>query len=114
ILKPLRAGERVGVAAVDHHGADPLRRQPLLGVQHGRRLGQVLGEATRAGAGETLGYLHGWNPRNASSPVVCDQPRMRLRFWTACPAAPFTRLSMAEMATTTSPSAATATWQRLV
>src|SRR5205823_2608598 len=107
------------------------------GVDDRRGASEVLREAARGGAGrlavdqrqvlavgldarlharpeEALRSLHGWNPRSVSRPSVSGQPKTRLRFCTACPAAPLTRLSMAEMAITVSPSQRTASWQRLV
>ena len=38
--------------------------------------------------------------RHAGNPAVSSRPSTRLAFWTACPAAPFNRLSMADVTST--------------
>src|SRR5579884_2940235 len=53
-------------------------------------------------------YAHLCSP----SPVL--SPSIRLRFWTACPAAPFTRLSITDTNTVVSPRLATPIWQLFV
>src|SRR6185312_10307761 len=72
------------------------------------------GEALAAGRG--LGVAQGAVPPRRSSPAVSASPNIRLAFWTACPAAPLTRLSMAAkaMATPRSGSASAAIRTRLV
>src|SRR5437660_335481 len=47
------------------------------------------------------------NFRHEASPAVGSHPNIRLRFCMACPAAPFTRLSMAETITVFGPLATT-------
>ena len=125
----LRPGGRVGVAAVEHHcGGSPARSsQVLLANQHRGSGHLVRGEhACRAGrravggghdgevgfaarldaaghpcGGESwdVGNTHGYTP-TAVSPVASSNPEIRLAHWMACPAAPFTRLSMAHSTTT--------------
>src|SRR5258708_14254508 len=47
------------------------------------------------------GDAHGWIPTSGSA-VVSGRPSRRFAAWTICPAAPFTRLSSAAIATTVS------------
>src|SRR5688572_4401029 len=56
---------------------------------------------------------HGFVP-TSSKPVFSSRPNMRFMFCTACPAAPFTRLSMAEKTTICFPRAANPRSQKLV
>jgi len=51
----------------------------------------------------TSRYQMGWRPAKLR-PAVSLRPHMRFMAWTACPAAPFIRLSMAEMTTSLVPS----------
>ena len=71
-------------AAVDHHQFDapPASRDDLFG-QRARRVRRIEQRAP-----QLYQQLH-------SRPSVSGNPSIRFMFWTACPAAPFTRLSMA-------------------
>ena len=54
------------------------------------------------------------NPGHQARPAEGSHPNMRLRFWTACPAAPFTRLSSTDTMTVFSPLATTPMEHRFV
>src|SRR5690606_23573814 len=64
-----------------------------------------------AGRGGLLG--HGATP-SVGSPSASGRPSARLRDWSAAPAVPLTRLSIAQIATTRRALASTATWTRAV
>src|SRR5207245_7267128 len=79
-----------------------------------------------AAAGETANFIHRFGgilqecPAyfndfcHETSPAVGSYPNIKFKFWTACPAAPFTRLSRTETITVLSPLATVPMTQRLV
>ncbi len=70
-------------------GGDPGRAEALR--QPARRVDRMLGKGYPAGRGRRLGHV---------SPSLSSRPNIRLRFCTACDAAPFHRLSIAENTST--------------
>ena len=92
-------------AAVD----DDHLRARLAGRRHGRREARARPGVVEDGAPD----LHD-DPAAHASPHVSSSPRATFMFCTACPAAPFTRLSMAEVTTTWPKASAAVTWQWFV
>src|SRR6185436_5052770 len=93
-------GEAALQRRIDHGGAAVL--------DDGAGAGELLDVAERlhhqrALLGQDPGELgaHGACPADSSRPMVSGSPNIRLAFCTACPAAPFTRLSMEANETTT-------------
>src|SRR5690606_26873142 len=86
------------------------------GLAHDERevLLEGLDAGVDAGEGEAEGKIHGRNLRRSRRPAPSSHPQARLRFCTAWPAAPFTRLSMALQARKRSPCTAKPIRQRLV
>src|SRR5262249_54984696 len=62
---------------------------------------------------EFIGHRYGFVPTSIS-PVFSSSPNIKFIFCTACPAAPFTRLSKAENTTTSLPRTAKPISQKLV
>ena len=136
VLEAGRAGAGVGAAGVEHDRGDPAAAQDLLGPQHrrglhpvarehpGRGVGRAVvddqGEVTPAAAldagGESGGpEAEGGGDAHGATPIVVSprssgRPRARLALWTAPPAVPLVRLSMAATAMTRPARSSRATW----
>ena len=80
-------------AVLDHHDLVPETSYIR------QRFDQDLGLGPGVEAGHYVARAHGANPATGS-PVVSGQPITALAHWTACPAAPLTRLSRAQMVIT--------------
>src|SRR5690606_26965285 len=90
------------------------RRAGDLADHEGQVLAVRLDAGVDPGEGEAEGRSQGRNHRRSSRPSVASQPKRRVRFCTAGPAAPLTRLSMAAQARKRGPSTAKPMLQTLV
>ena len=126
VLEPAGAGARVRAAGIHHDprnrplassasrhedGCRPkaVRRERRRGgaravggddheVGAARLADAGLADADREAGGGDEGHAHGWSPTPVS-PAVSSRPSATFMFWTACPAAPLPRLSIADTTT---------------
>ena len=121
-----RGGDRAGLVTHEHAHVEALglesrrhaRRPEAAGEQRGLELGHVRRALDPARAEEAVAPVRAepGPSRTAahSSPSASGRPSMRFRSCTACPAAPFQRLSIAANAIVLSPTTVTCTRQRFV
>ena len=105
-MPAIEVQDAAAVARKDVAAAGPFRHERELAVHRHHQPGFAVPRVAHCEVG--IERMHQVHPgAGLSSPVVWGRPHRRFIHWTAPPAAPLTRLSIADMTTTVSPSVAT-------